>query len=159
MAESLNLGAPNILLIDDQPIVAEAIRRQLSDQPDVTLHYCADPAKALEMALQVKPTVVLLDLVMPGLDGLTVVRFFRAHPSLKRIPIIVLSSKEDPEDKARAFSGGAHDYLVKLPDKVELLARIRYHTQAYINRVQREEVYKALERIGFYRPQRNNQPR
>ena len=145
MNESLNLSAPIVLLVDDQAIVAEAIRRLLVDEPGLVFHYCQDPAKAIEVALNVRPTVLLLDLVMPDLDGLTLVRFFRGHPALKRLPIIVLSSKEDPEDKARAFTGGANDYLVKLPHKVELLARIRYHSLAYIARVQREEVYKALQ--------------
>lgn len=145
MSDSLNIFSPVVLLVDDQAIVGEAIRRLLQDEVGLKFHYCSDPAKALEMALETNPSVVLLDLVMPDIDGITLVRFFKAHPVLKKIPIIVLSSKEDPEDKARAFQGGANDYLVKLPHKVELLARVRYHSQAYFSRVQRDEVYKALQ--------------
>ncbi len=145
MSESLNLLAPVVLLVDDQAIVAEAIRRLLQEEVGSGFHYCSNPSKAIEKALEVKPSVVLLDLVMPDIDGITLVRFFRAHPALKKLPIIVLSSKEDPEDKARAFQGGANDYLVKLPHKVELLARVRYHSQAYYARIQKEEVYNALQ--------------
>ncbi len=145
MSESQNLFAPVVLLVDDQAIVAEAIRRLLHEEVGSGFHYCSNPSKAIEKALEVKPSVVLLDLVMPDIDGITLVRFFRAHPALKKLPIIVLSSKEDPEDKARAFQGGANDYLVKLPHKVELLARVRYHSQAYYARIQKEEVYNALQ--------------
>ncbi len=70
---------------------------------------------------------------MPGIDGLTVVRQFRETPATKDIPIIVLSTKEDPLVKSQAFAAGANDYLVKLPDKVELIARILYHSRAFLN--------------------------
>jgi len=82
--------------------------------------------------------------VMPDVDGLDLVRFFRAHPKLKDIPLIVLSSREEAATKAEAFALGANDYLVKLPDRIELVARIRYHSKAYINLLQRNEAYQAL---------------
>jgi adenylate cyclase len=59
--------------------------------------------------------------------------------------MIMLSSKEEAQVKAKAFGLGANDYLVKVPDKIELIARIRYHSKAYINRLQRIEAYKALQ--------------
>ncbi len=133
-----------VLLVDDQAIIGEAVRRMLAADKDIDFHYCADPAKALETANRVQPTVILQDLVMPEIDGMTLVKFFRANPSTKETPLIVLSTKEDPTVKAEAFSLGANDYLVKLPDKVELLARIRYHSKGYISLLQRNEAYAAL---------------
>lgn len=59
--------------------------------------------------------------------------------------MIVLSTKEEANLKAEAFATGANDYIVKLPDPVELIARIRYHSQAYINRQQRDEAYLAMQ--------------
>src|SRR5579864_8153898 len=59
--------------------------------------------------------------------------------------MIVLSSKEEPIIKAQAFALGANDYLVKLPDKVELIARIRYHSRGYLNLLERDEAYRKLE--------------
>ena len=59
--------------------------------------------------------------------------------------MIVLSTKEEPAVKAEAFALGANDYLVKLPDRLELLARIRYHSKGYINLLQRNEAYAALQ--------------
>ncbi|MGE8357070.1 MAG: diguanylate cyclase, partial [Microvirgula sp.] len=60
------------------------------------------------------------------------------------VPIIVLSSRDDPKVKSAAFSSGANDYLVKLPDNIELVARIRYHSRSYLHRQQRDEAYRAL---------------
>jgi sigma-B regulation protein RsbU (phosphoserine phosphatase) len=117
----------------------------IADQPDIEFHYCQDPMKAIEMANAVRPTVILQDLVMPEIDGLQLVRFYRANPSTRQTPMIVLSSKEEPAIKAKAFALGANDYLVKLPDKLEVVARIRYHSQAYINLLERNEAYKRLE--------------
>jgi signal transduction histidine kinase/HPt (histidine-containing phosphotransfer) domain-containing protein len=133
-----------VLLVDDQVMVAEAIRRCLANQPNIDFHYCIDPSEAVRLANQIKPTVILQDLVMPGIDGLTLVRQFRANPGTQETPIIVLSTKEEPTIKAQAFAAGANDYLVKLPDKVELIARIRYHSKAYQSAVQRDEAYRAL---------------
>ncbi len=133
-----------VLLVDDQAMICEAVRRALSNQPDIDFHYCADPAEAIHLAQQVKPTVILQDLVMPGIDGLSLVQQFRANPTTKDIPIIVLSTNDNPHVKSQAFALGANDYIIKLPDKVELIARVRYHSKAYLNQVQRDEAYRAL---------------
>ena len=134
-----------VLLIDDQIIIAEAVRRMLEDENDIRFFYCNDPTKAISVATEVNPTVILQDLVMPALDGLMLVRYFRANPATKDIPLIVLSTKEEPKVKAEAFALGANDYLVKLPDKIELIARIRYHSSAYIRLLERNEAYEKLE--------------
>jgi signal transduction histidine kinase/HPt (histidine-containing phosphotransfer) domain-containing protein len=133
-----------VLLVDDQAMVCEAVRRALANQPDIDFHYCADARGALSLAGQIKPTVILQDLVMPGLDGLTLVSQYRSHPATKDIPIIVLSTNENPQVKGQAFALGANDYMVKLPDKIELVARIRYHSKAFLNLGQRDVAYRAL---------------
>jgi len=102
-----------VLLVDDQAIIAEAIRRALADQPDIEFHYCANPEDSLAAAARLQPTVILQDLVMPGVDGLSLLRRYRADPIVKDIPVVVLSTKEDPAVKSDAFSAGASDYLVK----------------------------------------------
>lgn len=134
-----------VLLIDDQVIIAEAVRRMLMDNDDIIFHYCNDPTNAIQIAAEVKPTVILQDLVMPDIDGLTLVKYFRANPATKDVPLIVLSVKDDPKIKAEAFACGANDYAVKLPDKIELVARIRYHSTAYIRLLERNEAYEKLE--------------
>ena len=135
-----------VLLVDDQAMIGEAVRRMLVGEDDIFLHYCQDPAEAIRKAMEVYPTVILLDLVMPEIEGLTLLRFFKANGSTRLIPVVVLSTKEEPKTKAEAFALGANDYLVKLPDRIELVARIRHHSSGYINLLQRNEAYRALER-------------
>jgi two-component system chemotaxis family response regulator WspR len=136
--------AVRVLLVDDQAMVGEGIRRVLAGQPGLEFRYCANPAQAIAAAVEMKPTVILQDLVMPGVDGLTLVREFRANPATRDVPIIVLSSKEEPAVKSQAFAAGANDYLVKLPDRIELIARVGYHSKAYLIHLQRDEAYRAL---------------
>jgi two-component system chemotaxis family response regulator WspR len=133
-----------VLLVDDQVMVGEAVRRMLASEPDIDYHYCAAPDDALRVAKSTRPTVILQDLVMPGVDGLTLVQQYRADPATRDTPVIVLSTKEEPAIKSAAFARGANDYLVKLPDSVELIARIRYHSRSYLNQLQRDEAYRAL---------------
>ncbi len=133
-----------VLLVDDQAMVCEAVRRALANQSDIDFHYCADAREALSIASQIKPTVILQDLVMPGIDGLTLVSQYRANPATRETPIIVLSTNENPQVKGQAFALGANDYLVKLPDKIELIARIRYHSKAFLSLLQRDAAYRAL---------------
>lgn len=137
-------NAAMVLLVDDQAMIGEAVRRGLAHQENIDFHFCADPHQAIAQAILIKPTVILQDLVMPGLDGLTLVREYRANPKTRDIPIIVLSTKEDPLIKSAAFAAGANDYLVKLPDNIELVARIRYHSRSYMTLLQRDEAYRAL---------------
>lgn len=133
-----------VLLVDDQAMIGEAVRRALSEESDIDFHFCADPHQALSVAQQIKPTVILQDLIMPGVDGLELLAQYRTAPGLRDVPIIVLSTKEEPKVKSAAFAAGANDYLVKLPDVIELLARIRYHSRSYLTMLQRDEAYRAL---------------
>ena len=136
-----------VLLVDDQRMVAEGIRRMLMDEPDIEFHYCEDPKEAVAMAEEIKPTIILQDLIMPEIDGYTLVNEYRSNDATKNIPIIVLSTKENPEDKSLAFERGANDYLVKLPDRIELIARIRAQSKGYLTQLQRDEAFTALRKL------------
>jgi sigma-B regulation protein RsbU (phosphoserine phosphatase) len=133
-----------VLLVDDQPIVGQTVRQMLAGEPDVAFEFCPDPAAALDVAAAFRPTVVLQDLVMPDVDGLLLVKFFRANPATRDVPLVVLSSKEEPVIKARAFALGANDYMVKLPDKLEVVARVKYHSRGYTALLERNEAYDRL---------------
>lgn len=135
-----------VLMIDDQAMVCEAVRRMLEGEEGIEFYSLTNPAQAIAKACEIKPTVILQDLVMPDIDGLTLVRFLRGRPELKDIPLIVLSSKEEPETKKKAFELGANDYMVKLPDRLEVIARIRYHSKGYINLLQRNAAEMALRK-------------
>ena len=133
-----------VFLVDDQTFIGESVKKLLENEKDIQFKFCQDPSSALRQLTEFQPTVILQDLVMPDVDGLMMVRFYKASPTLRDIPLIVLSSKEDPQIKAEAFALGANDFLVKLPDKIELVARIRYHSSSYIRLLERNQAYTAL---------------
>ena len=136
-----------ILLVDDQPIIAEGIRRMLASETDMVLSYIEDPSLAIEQAVEIDATIILQDLVMPDADGMTLLRFYKANHETRDIPVIVLSSKEDAPTKSEAFNYGASDYLVKLPDQIELIARIRSHAKNYIMQKERDSAFFALRQL------------
>ena len=134
-----------VLLIDDQAMIGEAVRRLLADQTDVAFDFCRDWTQAVAAATAFQPTVILQDLIMPGIDGLEMVGHFRRNPATADVPIIVLSAREEPVVKARLLDAGASDYLVKLPDQVELIARIRVHSDGYRRLLERNAAFTQLE--------------
>ncbi|MCB1213757.1 MAG: SpoIIE family protein phosphatase [Chlamydiia bacterium] len=133
-----------VLLVDDQEIIASGLKQMLSNNPEFVLHYCQDPKEAIKTAEALHPAVILQDLVMPEIDGLNLVKYFRALESTKDVPMIVLSSTDDAKIKAQAFDLGANDYLVKLPGKSELIARLKYHSKSYYHLIERNEAFAQL---------------
>jgi signal transduction histidine kinase len=135
----------SVLLVDDQAIVAERVRRMLAVDPTIVFHHTSDANQATELAQRICPTVILQDLVMPEADGLELLKEYRSNPVLREVPVIVLSTKEEPTVKEAAFQRGANDYLVKLPDQIEMLARVRLHSGAYIYQWRLKKAFRALE--------------
>ena len=145
MAPTSRRPAVVVLVIDDQLIIAERLRELLSSQSHLALHHCSEASRALAEAAAVQPMVILQDLLMPGVDGLELLKSLKGCEVIRDVPVIVLSSKEEPQIKAEAFRHGASDYLVKLPSAVELIARIRYHSEAYRNGNLRKMAMQALQ--------------
>jgi two-component system chemotaxis family response regulator WspR len=133
-----------VLLVDDQLIIIEAVRRMLAGHPDIEFHAVSDPHAARAAALRLHPTVILQDLVMPNSDGFQLIRTYKEDEALRGVPVLVLSTKDEAKLKAHAFAVGANDYLVKLPDQLELVARIRHHSAGYISALQRDAAYRSL---------------
>lgn len=111
----------HILVVDDEPRVREALRSILVGR-GYRVRTAADGPAALEAVASERPDVVLLDLLMPGLDGIEVSRRMRAVSNLE---IVVLSAVMDEPQKVRALDAGADDYITKPFSVEELLARIR----------------------------------
>jgi len=149
-----------VLLVDDQALIGEAVRRMLAGEASIEFHACQNPDAALDTARRLAPTAILQDLVMPrpdgtAVDGLDLVDRYRADPVLSEVPVIVLSAREDASTKAEAFARGAADYLVKLPDPVELVARIRHHSAGCIAARERREAFAALAEMGRRMEEKN----
>jgi phosphoserine phosphatase RsbU/P len=141
-----DLDHPVVLLVDDQLIIGEAVRRIIAAQQGIEFHFCQKGQEALAAAARLQPTVILQDLVMPDADGLDLVRGYRQQEATNLTPIVVLSSKEEGATNAEASARGANDYIVKLPDPVELVARIRYHSRGYLSLRQRNAAFEALHK-------------
>jgi DNA-binding response OmpR family regulator len=116
-----------VLLVDDQRFVGMALARLFDSGTGVELHCCERAADAVATAVRVRPDLILQDLVMPDIDGLTLVKAFRQEPATLSTPIVVLSGNDDEATRARALAAGAADYLVKLPSKDALLACLTRH--------------------------------
>jgi signal transduction histidine kinase len=131
-------------MIDDEAFAEDLIRSSLTGCSDIELHYTPRAEEAVTRAREIGASVVLVDLRMPGADGFDVIRMLRADAATAHIPVILLSSEEDADIKARAFDLGANDYLVKWPDPRELQARIRYHSGACRALLQRDQAWLSL---------------
>ncbi len=116
-----------VLLVDDQRFIGLALERLFSTEPDIELHCCETAEDAVSRANAIEPTIILQDLVMPGINGLDLVGLYRQNAATARTPIIVLSGNEDPGCRDRSLAAGANDYLLKLPAKDVLIACIREH--------------------------------
>jgi two-component system KDP operon response regulator KdpE len=114
-------GSARILVVDDEPQILRALRVGLSAR-GYTVEVAATGELALDAAAARPPDVVVLDLMLPGIDGLEVCRRLREWT---RVPIIVLSAKGEEREKVAALDLGADDYLTKPFGMDELLARIR----------------------------------
>ncbi len=113
----------NILVIDDDPLNRRLLTGTLERLGHQTSS-AADGATALEMLAADAPDVVLLDLVMPGMDGIHVLETIKADPDLRHLPVIVISGVDDAESVVRCIEMGAEDFLPKPFDPVILQARV-----------------------------------
>lgn len=145
MARSEKQGLFKLLIVDDHQLILEKLELLLGGQDDLMLLSVPTAAEAVEVAIAFKPTVILQDLVMPGIDGLELLARYRENEALRNVPVIFLSATEDARTKERCFLQGANDYLVKLPDQIELLARVRYHSAAYLARCERDVSFHLLQ--------------
>jgi len=134
----------SVLLIDDESFAQDIIAHGLKGCAGHQLCYESSAARAVDVAREVAATVVLVDLRMPEVDGFDVTAALRAHPDTHDVPVILLSSEDDPDIKTKAFAVGANDYMVKWPDPRELVARVRYHSAACIARRERDQAHESL---------------
>jgi CheY-like chemotaxis protein len=134
-----------VLVIDDQELAARLACEMLSAEPDIEVECVYEASEALQRAISFQPGVILIDLCMPTMDGFSVIAQLRGEPRTANIPVILVSAEDAPEKKVRGFTAGANDYLVKWPSRAELVARVRYHAEAYRARTERDEAYASLQ--------------
>lgn len=114
-----------IMMVDDEPILLELLQSFLEDQGYKNFVAIEDSTQALDSMHEYHPDILLLDLKMPKLGGLDIIKLIRKDSYLKRLPIIVLTSSTDSETKLKALELGATDFLAKPVDASELALRLR----------------------------------
>ncbi len=149
-----NGGAPTVLVIDDDPVVRDLMRRQLSKEGYVVVT-ATTGEEGLRVARESRPDAVTLDVLLPGMDGWEVLSQFKADPHLADVPVIMLTMLDDSN---MGFALGATDYLSKPIDRAQLarlLAKLREETVGRSvlvvedDEATRDLLRRALERIGW----------
>jgi adenylate cyclase len=115
---------PLILVVDDMPENLDIVQMRL-EQHRYAIATAVDGEESLEKAGALRPDLILLDIMMPKLDGIAVTRRLKADAALPFIPIILLTAKADAKDVIAGLEAGADDYLTKPVDHASLLARVR----------------------------------
>jgi len=113
-----------ILIVEDDPDIRELLRFNL-EKAGYTLFLAEDGEKALTLARKHSPDIILLDLMLPGVDGLEVCRTLKKDPELQRIPVIMVTAKGEELDRVVGLELGADDYVVKPFSPQELVSRVK----------------------------------
>jgi DNA-binding response OmpR family regulator len=141
--------ARKILVVDDEEVLVETLAYNL-EQAGYIVTTAADGVSALEAARREKPDLIVLDLMLPEIDGLEVCRQLRRESSTATIPILMLTAKSDEIDKVVGLEVGADDYVTKPFGRRELLARVRAL-------LRRSEYAPAPEEAASHAPQEGTQ--
>jgi DNA-binding response OmpR family regulator len=134
---------PTILIVEDEPRIAELARDYLA-HAGFAVRLAVDGPTGLASALRDRPDLIVLDLGLPGLDGLDVTRKLRADPATATVPIVMLTARDDELDKLLGLELGGDDYLTKPFSPRELVARVR----AVLRRVDRSSTDGDIVRAG-----------
>jgi len=141
-------GAANrVLIVDDVPDNLSVLHDAL-DEAGYTVLVATDGESALQRAAQALPDIVLLDAVMPGMDGFEVARRLKAHPDTAHIPIIFMTGLTETEHVVAAFAAGGVDYVTKPIRAQEVLARMAVHLRGARQAVQASQARNALDAFG-----------
>jgi signal transduction histidine kinase len=138
-----------ILIVDDEPSARETLIAMLEGQ-GYKLEEAVNGSEALEMAERLRPDLILLDVMMPGMDGFEVCRRIRSAPQLAEVPILILTALDDRTSLMTGIEAGADDYLSKPINRQELVARVRTITRLNRYRTlieQRESLREMAERV------------
>ncbi len=136
-----------ILIVDDDPRVRTLLAEQL-DLAGLSSLQAGDAPAALRLVGKGEVALVLLDVMMPGTDGLSLLRTLRERPETARLPVILLTARSQMGDKLHGLELGADDYVTKPYDPAELLARIRVHLRLRRLRAEVEERNAELARFA-----------
>ena len=117
------MTAPSVLLVDDDPLLLALVRHKLAAR-GYSVSTATDGGSGLEAARALRPDLIVLDVMMPVLDGRAVLQQIRGDPMLSKVPVVILTARAREEDIVDLLNVGATDYLAKPFSPEELAARI-----------------------------------
>lgn len=126
MSRTSNGQTPRVLIVDDEPINIEVLVEALEG---FELSFATDGNRALELAASTRPDLILLDVVMPGMDGYDVLRWLKSEPRTQNIPVIFVTAMSEVGDEERGLAFGAVDYITKPISPAIVRARVRTHIE------------------------------
>ena len=132
-----------ILIIDDQPANLKVLLSLLREE-GYGVRIAENGERGLQVLERIQPDIILLDVMMPGMDGFTTCKKIKENPETAEIPVIFMTALDSVEDKVAGFEAGGVDYITKPFQQVEVLARIRTHLAL---RRKQQELEEALEEI------------
>ncbi|HEX6268895.1 MAG TPA: response regulator [Anaerolineales bacterium] len=138
-----------VLIVDDDPSARETLIAMLESE-NYRLETAKDGFQALQMIGRLQPDLILLDVMMPGMDGFEVCRRIRSMPRVAEVPILILTALDDRGSLLQGIGSGADDFLTKPVDRQELVARVRTITRLnryHILMEQRENLQRMAERV------------
>jgi putative two-component system response regulator len=127
LQETAAATLPTVLVVDDTPANLTLLAQVL--KPDYRVQLAVSGAKALEICRRQAPDLVVLDVMMPGMDGYEVCRQLKADPATRRVPVIFLTALTRPEDESNGFAAGGADFIHKPFNPATVRARVRTHLQ------------------------------
>jgi diguanylate cyclase (GGDEF)-like protein len=142
--QSVNLNGSTILIVDDTPANIDVLANIL-ESAGYSVSFATNGEKAIQIALFDSPALILLDVMMPGMDGFETCRRLKSHAKIVDIPVIFVTAKTQAKDIASAFEAGGVDYITKPVRQEEVLARVRTHLELRALIHQRDELIGQLK--------------
>lgn len=133
-----------ILIVDDSPTSLRALGELLKDDYDI--YTATEGRQAIQRTQEIMPDLVLLDVMMPGMDGYTICGILRSDPSTAEIPVLFITARSESDDIVRGFEAGGLDYITKPFNPRELFARIQTHLELRRSRQALRSYSEQLER-------------
>jgi putative two-component system response regulator len=146
---------PLILAVDDEASNLQLLRHILQDQ--YRLLFAKDAARALDLARQERPNLILLDVMMPGMTGYEACRILKADPATAAIPVIFATALNDPDDEVTGFEAGAVDYITKPLSPPIVRARVRTHLSLVRADELKETRLQIVQRLGLAAEYKDNE--
>lgn len=144
MSSHIDLSGAKVLMVDDTPANIDVLRKVLSIE-GYRLSFANSGEKALKIVERAIPDLILLDVMMPGMDGFETCRHLKTDEKTRDIPIIFITAKTDMEDLVEGFKAGAVDYITKPFRQEEVCMRVRTHLQTRILMTQREGLLQNIQ--------------